>query len=56
VQASPAAGNGAMKGVMYVQRLNTIGGVVPSDKCAAENAGATRQIRYQADYLFYKVA
>jgi hypothetical protein len=56
VQANPAMGNGAMKGVTYIQRLNTIGGVAPTDSCSTANAGATRQIRYQADYVFYKAA
>ena len=56
VQASPAMGNGAMKGVTYIQRLNTMGGVAPTDSCSTANIGATQQIRYQADYVFYKAA
>lgn len=54
VQANPATGNGAMKGVTYIQRLNTIGGVAPTDSCSSANVGASKQIRYQADYVFYK--
>jgi hypothetical protein len=56
VQANPAMGKGAMTGVTYVQRLNTIGGVAPTDSCNAANIGAKKQIRYQADYVFYKTA
>lgn len=56
VQANPATGDGAMKGVTYIQRLNTIGGVAPTDSCSAANVGANKQIRYQADYVFYKAA
>ncbi len=56
VQANPAMGKGAMNGVTYIQRLNTIGGVAPTDSCSNANAGETKQIRYQADYVFYKAA
>ena len=54
VQASPATGDGAMKGVTYIQRLNTVGGVAPSDPCAQSNVGTSKKVSYQADYVFYK--
>lgn len=56
VQANPATNNGTMQGVTYIQRLNTIGGIAPDESCSTANAGAKKQIRYQADYLFYKAA
>ncbi len=56
VQANPATGNGAMTGVTYIQRLNTVGGVAPGDACAAANVGSKKLVKYQADYLFYKVS
>lgn len=56
VQASPAMGNGAMTGVSYIQRLNTMGGVAPMDACGAGSAGARKTVKYQADYVFYKPA
>lgn len=56
VQASPAMGNGAMTGVSYIQRLNTMGGVAPMDACGASSVGAKKTVKYQADYVFYKPA
>jgi hypothetical protein len=56
VQANPAMGNGAMTGVTYIQRLNTMGGVAPADTCDASNLGAKKLVKYQADYVFYKAA
>ena len=54
VQAAPATGNGSMQGVTYIQRLNTVGGVAPSEPCAASSANQRRQVKYEADYVFYK--
>jgi Protein of unknown function (DUF3455) len=54
VQANPAMGNGAMQGVTYIQRLNTVGGVAPSEACGESGLGMKKQVKYQADYVFYK--
>ncbi len=54
VQAAPTSGSGDMVGVSYIQRLNTIGGVAPADACDAATVGAKQQVKYQADYVFYK--
>ena len=54
VQANPATGAGAMSGVTYIQRLNTMGGVAPTATCTKATAGAKQQVPYQADYVFYK--
>lgn len=54
VQAAPATGTGAMQGVTYIQRLNTVGGVAPPEPCSASSAGQRRQVKYEADYVFYK--
>ncbi len=54
VQAAPAMGSGAMQGVTYIQRLNTVGGVAPKEPCAASSTGQRRQVKYEADYVFYK--
>ncbi len=56
VQTSPAMGNGAMTGVSYIQRLNTMGGVAPMDACGAGSVGTKKTVKYQADYVFYKPA
>lgn len=54
VQAAPATGNGVMQGVTYIQRLNTVGGVAPKEPCAAASGGQRRQVKYEADYVFFK--
>ena len=54
VQANPATGNGAMTGVTYIQRLNTKGGIAPMDACTADNVGAKKTVKYEADYVFFK--
>lgn len=56
VQANPATGSGAMTGVTYIQRLNTVGGVAPAESCGAGNVGAKKLVKYQADYVFYKAS
>lgn len=53
VKANPASGSGAMTGVTYIQRVNTVGGVAPASACAASNAGTKQTVKYQADYIFY---
>lgn len=54
VQATPATGTGSMNGVTYIQRLNTVGGVAPKEPCVGSSAGQRRQVKYEADYVFYK--
>lgn len=56
VQANPATGEGAMKGVSFIQRLKTVGGVAPTLPCGAEQAGQKQVVPYRADYAFYKPA
>jgi hypothetical protein len=56
VQANPATGNGAMTGVTYIQRMNTKGGIAPPDACNADNVGAKKTVKYEADYVFYKAS
>lgn len=55
VKAEPATGVGAMTGVTYIQRINTKGGVAPSEACDANRAGTRAQVRYEADYVFYRM-
>ena len=56
VKANPAVGTGAMTGVTFIQRVNTMGGVAPATACAASNMGSKEIVKYQADYIFYKAA
>ena len=55
VKAEPATGSGSMTGVTYIQRVNTKGGVAPTDACTAAMAGTKKTVPYQADYVFYKM-
>jgi hypothetical protein len=54
VQATPDPGALQMNGITYVQRINTNAGVAPSDACTAATVAARKQVRYSADYYFYK--
>lgn len=45
---------GKMTGITYIQRLNTVGGIAPSESCSNDNVGAKALVKYQADYFFYK--
>lgn len=56
VQANPAMGEGAMKGVSFIQRLKTVGGVAPALPCGAAQVGQKQVVPYRADYAFYKPA
>ena len=53
VKANPAIGEGAMKGVSFVQRVATVGGLAPAAVCDAAGVGRKQTVGYQADYIFY---
>jgi hypothetical protein len=36
--------------------LRTIGGVAPDEECRAALVGATREVLYSAQYVFFKAA
>jgi hypothetical protein len=44
---------GSFSSVSAVQRLNTAGGVAPSDACSEANVGATARVAYTADYYLF---
>ena len=54
VETTPATGKGALEGVVFIQRLNTNGGVAPADACDASKLGTKKAVGYSADYVFYK--
>lgn len=56
VKAEPAVGAGSMKGVTYIQRVATKGGVAPAITCDAAATGTRQVVQYQADYIFYKAS
>lgn len=46
-------GRGIFSTVTYIQRLDTVGGVAPSDGCDRSAGGAERAVPYTAVYAFY---
>ena len=57
VKANPAMGEGmAMKGVSYIQRVATRGGVAPAMPCTGDSVGRKEVVDYRADYIFWKAA
>ena len=53
LQAKSNAGNGILTPVTYIQRLETVGGLAPTDGCDRSTVGAERDVTYMATYLFY---
>ena len=47
------SGNGALSGVQYVQRVDTVGGAAPAAGCDASHAAAAHDVEYRATYVFY---
>lgn len=45
-------GKGIFNGVSVVQRVNTVGGIAPSE--AGTSVGEERQVPYTAEYVFYR--
>ena len=54
VQATPTTGPGMLAGVTYIQRINTNAGIAPSEPCTSAKVATKQQVRYSADYLFFK--
>ena len=44
---------GSFSGVTSIQRVNTVGGVMPAAGCTSDRVGATERIPYTADYYFF---
>ena len=38
----------------FIQRINTVGGLAPTEACNAAKSGTVREVSYGADYFFYK--
>ncbi len=54
VKANPAKGSSQLNGVAFVQRVNTKGGVAPTEPCNAAMVNMSKSVAYRADYIFYK--
>jgi hypothetical protein len=53
LRATSHAGSGLFSTVTYVQRLETAGGVAPTEGCDQSTAGEERAVPYTATYAFY---
>lgn len=53
VRAKSNAGKGIFAKVQTIQRLHTIGGLMPQSPCDAAHAGQRTRVAYSADYYFY---
>lgn len=53
LEATSHTGTGVFGEVSYIQRLETVGGVAPTDGCDAAAAGAERAVEYTAQYAFF---
>ena len=45
-----------MSQASYIHRVNTTGGLAPTSGCNGSTVGATQNVPYTADYIFYKDA
>jgi hypothetical protein len=53
LEAKAHAGSGVFATITHIQRLDTVGGVAPSEGCDAAHAGSEARIPYAATYAFY---
>jgi hypothetical protein len=53
LEAKEHGGSGAFSTITYVQRLDTAGGVAPTEGCDAAHAGAEVRVPYVATYAFF---
>ncbi len=53
VEATSVGGEGLLKPVSHIQRLNTVGGIAPAKTCDAASKGAKEVVGYKADYVYY---
>ena len=53
LRATSNAGAGTFTPVTYIQRLETVGGLAPTDGCDRSTIGTERDVTYMATYLFY---
>ncbi|MFK4443216.1 hypothetical protein ABH944_003593 [Caballeronia udeis] len=52
LEARSTAANGTLSAIRYVQRVNTVGGVMPAAPCSTEHEIGNSP--YIANYIFYK--
>lgn len=52
LETHSTAGNGVLSAVRYVQRVNTVGGLMPAAPCSTEHEVGSSP--YLAEYVFYR--
>ena len=53
LQSTANAGPGIFTPVTYIQRLETVGGLAPTEGCDRSTVDSERDVTYMATYLFY---
>ncbi len=53
LEAKEHAGSGAFSTITHIQRLDTVGGVAPTEGCDEAHAGEEVRAPYEATYAFY---
>ena len=53
LRAKANEGAGALSTVTYVQRLDTAGGIAPTEGCDRSTVGVEREVGYTATYAYY---
>jgi len=53
--AKSTAGTGVFSQTMSIQRVQTVGGVVPAEPCSPANVKQTARVPYTATYYFYRI-
>ena len=53
--AKSTTGNGLFSQTKSIQRLQTVGGITPSESCSSANAKQVARVPYTATYSFYRV-
>jgi hypothetical protein len=48
------SGGNLLAPTTYIQRINTVGGLAPTQACNAAKSGTLKEVPYKADYFFYK--
>ena len=56
LRAKTTTGAGTFSQAKSIQRLQTVGGVAPSEPCGATNAKQIARVPYAASYYFYRAA
>jgi hypothetical protein len=54
IEPKAGANGDRLAGTTFIQRVNTQGGLAPTDRCNGATSGAEKRVDYKADYFFYK--